>query len=135
MDALHSVHRGRIAISSAALPAIETVTFAIEDGSIVFVASAGSRLAAATNDDVVAFQADSEHIAGEPEWTVMVVGVAGRVNNPIEASRLAEGLSSSSPWHATDHVVRIPITNLEGKRTIPRVGFKAAQFNREAASR
>ena len=135
MDALRSVHHGRIAISSAALPVIESVTFAVEDDSVVFAAPAGSRLAAATKDVVVAFPADSEHAVGEPEWSVMVVGLAGRVSDPFEASRLREEIPSSSAWHATDHVVRIPITNLEGKRTIARVGLITAQSDRSAASR
>jgi hypothetical protein len=123
MKALRSVTRGRVAISSAALPAIETVDFALDGDSVVFDAAAGSRLAAATENAVVAFQADSHGTGDEVEWSVVVVGLSRRVTDPVEIARV-RALIPNSTTQGTDHVVRIPITKLEGKRTTPRVAMK-----------
>jgi len=106
VDALQSVSRGRVAISSAALPTIEPVIFALDGDSIVFEAAAGSRLAAATEDTVI--------------------------GDPVEADRARALIPTSSERLWTDHVVRIPLTKVEGKRTIPRVGLRVVVSSESA---
>jgi nitroimidazol reductase NimA-like FMN-containing flavoprotein (pyridoxamine 5'-phosphate oxidase superfamily) len=124
MDALRSVHRGRVAISSAALPAIEPVNFAVDGDSLVFGAAARSRLAVATENAVVAFQADSQDLSGVAEWSVMVVGTSCRVTDPGELLRLRASIPELWSGRSAEHVVRIQIVNLEGRRTTPRAALR-----------
>ena len=122
LDALRSVSHGQVAISSGALPAIEPVKFIVESDSIVFGVAAGTRLAAATDNAVVGFQADSRAGDGVTEWSVLVVGLARRVIDPSALIRLRAFIPT--PWDGpvADYVVRIQIRNLEGKRFLPAAG-------------
>ena len=54
-----SVPVGRIVYTRQALPAVELVNFALDDGDIIIRTDAGGKLAAATRGAVVAFEADS----------------------------------------------------------------------------
>jgi nitroimidazol reductase NimA-like FMN-containing flavoprotein (pyridoxamine 5'-phosphate oxidase superfamily) len=116
---LTSVPVGRIAFTDRALPAIQPVNFVVDDGSIVFRTGAGSKLAAATREAIVAFQADSFDDDARAGWSVMAVGRASRVTDEAEVTRLS-GLPLS-PWVPTprDHFVRIDIATISGRR-IPR---------------
>jgi RimJ/RimL family protein N-acetyltransferase len=60
MELLRSVPVGRIVFTDRALPAITPVNFAVLDNDdVVIRTGVGSRLAAATNEAIVAFEADS----------------------------------------------------------------------------
>ena len=55
---------GRIVYTRQALPAVELVNFALDDGDIVIRTHSGGKLAAATRGAVVAFEADNVDITG-----------------------------------------------------------------------
>jgi hypothetical protein len=53
---------GRIVYTRQALPAVELVNFALDDGDIVIGTDSGAKLAAANRGAVVAFEADSMEV-------------------------------------------------------------------------
>jgi hypothetical protein len=107
---------GRIIYSRQALPAVELVNFAIDDGDIIIRTDHSGKLAAATRGAVVAFEADrldTEHHVG---WSVTVIGQSQEVADPDEISRLEHiGLRSWAPGDR-EHFIRIRPGILNGRR-------------------
>jgi nitroimidazol reductase NimA-like FMN-containing flavoprotein (pyridoxamine 5'-phosphate oxidase superfamily) len=69
---------GRVVFTDRALPAIQPVNFALCRGDVIIRTSAGSKLAAATRDAVVAFEVDQFDSAICDGWSVVIIG-HGRV--------------------------------------------------------
>jgi uncharacterized protein len=111
-----SVPVGRIIYTRQALPAVELVNFAIDNGDIIIRTDHGGKLAAATRGAVVAFEADSLDTDRRAGWSVTVVGHSQEVTDPDEISRLARiGLSSWARGER-DHFIRISPGILNGRR-------------------
>ncbi|HEX6198327.1 MAG TPA: pyridoxamine 5'-phosphate oxidase family protein [Jiangellaceae bacterium] len=116
---LTSVPVGRIAFTDRALPAIQPVNFVVDGETIVFRTGAGSKLAAATREAIVAFQADAFDSEAQTGWSVMGVGRAYQVTDDDEIVRLCE--LPIRPWTpaARDHFVRIELATITGRRIPP----------------
>ncbi|MGZ4506668.1 MAG: pyridoxamine 5'-phosphate oxidase family protein [Blastococcus sp.] len=84
---LATVAIGRLAFTSAALPDIQPVSFAVHDGQVVIPARRGSRLVDAVRGAVVAFQADA-YDARRTGWSVTVVGPSRVVTDPAHVTEL-----------------------------------------------
>jgi uncharacterized protein len=98
---------GRLAYTRRALPAVDPVNFALDDGAIVIRADAGGKLAMASRGAVVAFQADDLDLAGRSGWSVTVVGRCEEVTDAVDIARLdGLGLQSWAPG-AKNHFLRI----------------------------
>jgi hypothetical protein len=111
-----SVPVGRIIYTRRALPAVELVNFALDEGDIVIRTDSSGKLAAATRGAVVAFETDQLDPAGQSGWSVTAVGPAGEVTDPDELARLREiGLRSWAPGER-DHFIRISPVMLNGRR-------------------
>src|SRR5215204_5045287 len=112
---LGSVANGRIAISSRSLPLILPVTFTIDDERILFSTWDGSTLSAATDGNIVAFQADEPCADEPPGWSVSVTGRANHL--PLEALP-PEFRMPSSHWGqvASMHGVEISTDVISGRR-------------------
>ena len=67
---------GRVGITSGGLPLIVPVHYLYDDGVIVFRTGAGSKLRAAANGDVLAFEIDAYDAVSACGWSVMVLGRA-----------------------------------------------------------
>lgn len=67
---------GRVAITSGGLPCILPVCYVYDQGAIVFRTGAGTKLRAAANGDVLAFQADEYDRESGRGWCVLVLGRA-----------------------------------------------------------
>src|SRR3546814_15087955 len=65
---------GRVGVTMGAIPAIFPVNYAIVDDLIVFRTAPGSKLSAATEGAVVAFEVDEFDGASRSGWSVPVVG-------------------------------------------------------------
>jgi nitroimidazol reductase NimA-like FMN-containing flavoprotein (pyridoxamine 5'-phosphate oxidase superfamily) len=78
---LATVSIGRVAVSHQALPMILPVHFALHDDRIVVHTSPGTTLDRATDEAVVAFEAEGPPGEIEPRWSVMVHGVACHAND------------------------------------------------------
>ena len=116
MRLMGSVPVGRIVYTRQALPAVELVNFALDDGDIIIRTDAGSKLAAATRGAVVAFETDSVDDAGHTGWSVTVVGQARAVTDDAEIQHLMQ--IPLTPWAPgrRDHFIRILPTIVTGRR-------------------
>jgi uncharacterized protein len=111
-----SVPVGRIIYTRQALPAVELVNFAIDDGDIIIKTDRSGKLAAATRGAVVAFEADSLDAKRHVGWSVTVIGQSQEVTDPDEISRLEHiGLRSWAPGDR-EHFMRIRPGILNGRR-------------------
>lgn len=107
---------GRIVYTRQALPAVELVNFALDDGDIIIRTDSGGKLAAATRGAVVAFEADSVDMAAHAGWSVTIVGYSLAVVDDEEIRRL--GRVALHPWAPGehDHFIRISPTIVNGRR-------------------
>lgn len=109
---------GRVAVTVAALPAIFPVNYAVLDGDIVFMTGEGTKLRAALERAVVAFQVDHINEADAAGWSVMAVGLAEEITAPEEIARATSlGLH---PYAAGDrsHFVKIRPEFVSGRRLV-----------------
>jgi nitroimidazol reductase NimA-like FMN-containing flavoprotein (pyridoxamine 5'-phosphate oxidase superfamily) len=81
---------GRIGISSGALPTILPVNFRLVNERIVFRTGRGTKLDAATENAVVAFEVDDLDAMGHSGWSVVVIGMAHEVRDLEERTALEE---------------------------------------------
>ncbi|HEX6234185.1 MAG TPA: pyridoxamine 5'-phosphate oxidase family protein [Jiangellaceae bacterium] len=119
LDLLASVPVGRVVYTDRALPAILPVNYVLDENAVVFRTGAGSKLAAATREAVVAFEADSFDVATRTGWSVMVVGRSRLVDDDREIERLAK--LDLGTWVPTqpEHFVKIDLTQVSGRRLRP----------------
>lgn len=80
---------GRIGVTTGALPAVLPVNFWFDGAHILFRTGPGTKLAAATQEAVVAFEVDEMDPFWHTGWSVMVTGVARHITDPAEVERLA----------------------------------------------
>ena len=107
---------GRVAVTIGALPAIFPVNFTMSSGAVVFRTGEGTKLAAATDHAVVAFEADGWDALEHDGWSVLAVGQARVVTDPAEVDALRR--LPLAPWAggARNNFVRMPIEFLSGRR-------------------
>jgi len=116
LQLMATVPIGRIIFTRQALPAVELVNFALDDGDIVIRTDRGGKLAAATREAVVAFEADCVDAASQSGWSVTVIGHSREVTDPDERDRLLQiGLKSWAPGERA-HFIRISPGILNGRR-------------------
>lgn len=109
---------GRVGVTMAALPVIFPVNYAVIDNTIVFRTSAGSKLAAAAREAVVAFEVDDYEHTDRSGWSVLAVGRAEIVHDlEVTAKVLAAGLEPWAEGRRTD-LVRITPEFLSGRRIV-----------------
>lgn len=114
---LGSTPVGRIGVNILALPVILPVNFALFDDAILVRTVPGTKLDAATHDAVVAFQADSYEPDGSTGWSVLVVGTASEITDPVETERAAAvPIAAWAVDDRADHFIRIAVTTITGRR-------------------
>jgi len=119
LELMASVPIGRIIFTRQALPAVELVNFALDHGDIVIRTDRGGKLAAATREAVVAFEADSVDPDSQSGWSVTVIGHSREVTDPDEEDRLRQiGLNPWAPGERA-HFIRISPGILNGRRLDP----------------
>ena len=115
-DLLRRNDVGRVAVTVAALPAIFPVNYAVVDDDIVFRTGQGTKLRAAVERAVVAFQIDHFDKSIGSGWSVMAVGLAEEITEPDELARARQiGLR---PFAGGDrsHFIKIRPEFLSGRR-------------------
>ena len=107
---------GRIVYTRQALPAVELVNFALDDGDIVIRTDSSGKLAAATRGAVVAFEADDVDVGTRAGWSVTVIGFSRAVTDGADIRHLEEG--GLVPWAPgeRDHFIRISPQIVNGRR-------------------
>lgn len=111
---------GRVGMTVSALPVILPVNYAFVDGDVVFRTAEGTKLRAATDGAVIAFEVDSYDTDHRTGWSVLVVGKASEVHDPHESARFADlGLA---PWAngVRSHYVRLRPELVTGRRIAAR---------------
>lgn len=115
---LASATLGRIGITSGALPTVLPVNFRLVGDEIVFRTGGGSKLEAATDNTVVAFEVDDMDPVWHTGWSVVVTGMARVVTDPADLARIeASSIPHWAPDHA-DRVVAISTEMVSGRRIL-----------------
>jgi len=106
---------GRIIFTRQALPAVEVVNFALDDGDIVVKTDGDGKLAAATRHAVVAFEVDclDDQQAG---WSVAAIGPSREVTDPEDIGRLQKIDLSSWSYGTHERFIRVSPELLSGRR-------------------
>ncbi|MGE5292055.1 MAG: pyridoxamine 5'-phosphate oxidase family protein [Micromonosporaceae bacterium] len=113
---LATVPIGRLVFTRRALPAIHPVNFVLDGANVIVRTGAGSKLAAAVNHSVVAFEADELDFEARTGWSVTVIGHSRQVTDAAELSRLrALPLASWAPG-PRDHIICIKAELVTGRR-------------------
>jgi nitroimidazol reductase NimA-like FMN-containing flavoprotein (pyridoxamine 5'-phosphate oxidase superfamily) len=113
---LGSVRVGRIAYTDQALPAVQPVTFLLDNDAVLVRTGDGAQLTRAARNTVVAFQVDELDPESRSGWAVMVVGYAQEITDPDEVSRMKQ--LPLRAWVTTDrdHFIRVSIELIDGRR-------------------
>jgi nitroimidazol reductase NimA-like FMN-containing flavoprotein (pyridoxamine 5'-phosphate oxidase superfamily) len=113
---LAHAHVGRIALSVRALPVVLPVNFAVLDDDIVMRSGPGTKLDAALDNAVVAFEVDSFQPLDHTGWSVMVQGIASEITDDL---RLARAMALPlRPWagERMNRYIRIATHEISGRR-------------------
>ena len=117
-DLLRRNDVGRVGVTVAALPAIFPVNYAVIDGDIIFRTGQGTKLRAAVEQAVVAFQIDHFDKSAGSGWSVMAIGLAEQIIEPGELARAQQlGLHPFARGDRT-HFIKIRPEFLSGRRII-----------------
>ncbi len=116
IELLTTVPIGRLVYTARALPAVAPVNFVVDGHDIVIRVGYGSSLAAAIRGSIVAFEVDEFDLDLRTGWSVTVTGPAREERDDAELARL-RGLPLR-PWAEglRDHVIRIPLEIVHGRR-------------------
>ena len=79
---------GRVGVTIGALPSVLPVNYRLVGDEIVIRTGAGTKLDAATQGAVVAFEVDDFDTMEHTGWSVMVTGVARDVTDELERTAL-----------------------------------------------
>lgn len=116
---LASVPVGRVGFASDGELVILPVNYAIDGQDVVFRTAAGSKLSAAEEHELVAFEADSYDPGARAGWSVLVTGRAEVIYEESEADRLSElGLQSWGSPVERPFWIRIRPTSVTGRQTV-----------------
>ena len=107
---------GRLAVAVANTPDIFPINYIVDEDSIVFRSAPGTKLAAAVLGRSVALEIDGYDVVDTTAWSVVVKGVARRIESMkeyIEADDLP-----LFPWHTAPkpEIVRIEPEIVTGRR-------------------
>ncbi|OBG19880.1 pyridoxamine 5'-phosphate oxidase [Mycolicibacterium celeriflavum] len=116
LDLLQGVRVGRLVFTEEALPAVQPVNFRLWHDDVVIRVAGGPKLAAATNNQVVAFEADELDPDLRTGWSVVVVGHAEPVTDVKDLVELSG--TFLQPWveGPRDHFVRIRTEKITGRQ-------------------
>ncbi len=98
---------GRVGITSGGLPLILPVHYVYDDGVIVFRTGAGTKLRAAANGDVLAFEVDTYDAQSGRGWSVLVLGRATVVTTAHEQGDGFPILDEAVSGEERRHYVRL----------------------------
>ena len=112
---------GRVGVTVRALPMVLPVNFRLVGDRVLFRTGLGSKLDAATNNAVVAFEADQVDPFSHSGWSVVVTGIAREVTDPGELARLdRENIPRWAP-SGNGRIVEVSTEMVSGRRLTPGV--------------
>lgn len=105
---------GRVGITSGGLPDIVPVCYLYDNGAIVFRTGPGTKLRAAENGDVLAFEVDSYDPHSGHGWSVLVLGRASILTTEHEHEGLPT-LDGAAHAGERSHYVRLHCELVTGR--------------------
>ncbi len=107
---------GRLALSVRALPVVLPVNYLLVDEGILIRTGAGTKLDAACDGAVVAFEIDGVDIVSHTGWSVLVQGTARVLRSPVELAEASR--AALAPWAnpRADRYVVVSLDVLSGRR-------------------
>lgn len=110
---------GRVGVTIHGLPVIMPVNYALVDGDIVFRTSDGTKLQAATERAVIAFEVDAHDADRHSGWSVLAIGRSSSVTD--EAELVAFEQYELTPWAGGErnNYVRLRPELISGRRIAP----------------
>lgn len=111
---------GRVGISSGALPHVLPVNFRLVGDQVVFRTGVGTKLDAATQNAVVAFEVDDMDALAHEGWSVIVTGITREIVDPVELESLEAGRIPRWAPSGDGRVVAISCDLVSGRRLIQR---------------
>ena len=116
LDLLQDVRVGRLIFTEDALPAVQPVNFRMWRDDVVIRVAGGAKLAAASDNLVVAFEADELDPDLRSGWSVTVVGHAQPITAVDDLVEIAG--TFVQPWvqGRRDHFIRIRTEKITGRR-------------------
>ncbi len=112
---LRTMTFGRLAYSSAALPAVQPVNFVVHGDTIIVRTTSESKLAAATRHSVVAFETDRIDEHTRAGWSVTVVGRSSHVTDQSVLEELTQEGPEAWGNPRGDRFVAIRIEQINGR--------------------
>jgi len=109
---------GRVGITVSGLPVILPVNYVFVDGAVIFRTGEGTKLHAASERAVIAFEVDGYDTRRHLGWSVLAIGRAETVDDPDDRVHLEH--SGVAPWTAgpRDVYVRLSPEMLTGRRIV-----------------
>ncbi|MDZ7676110.1 MAG: pyridoxamine 5'-phosphate oxidase family protein [Acidimicrobiales bacterium] len=110
---------GRVGVSSGALPVVLPVNFLLDGDRILIRTAPGTKLDAALNDAVVAFEVDDFDPLHHAGWSVLVTGTSRVIDDSEDLRRI--GTLPLAHWAPADdgHVVAISTEMVSGRQMSP----------------
>lgn len=107
---------GRIVFTENALPAIQPVNFVLHGTDIVFRTRHESKLAAAMDRAIVAFEVDDYDPDLRTGWSVVLIGLARVIRDRDELAQLDD--LPLMPWATGDrpHFIKVEPSMVSGRR-------------------
>ena len=117
---------GRLGVSSGALPRVLPVNFRFDGRQILIRTGVGTKLDAAVDNAVVAFEIDEIDPVAHTGWSVMVTGMARELTDPGELA--AARTPPLARWAPGDEhrVIAISTEIVSGRRIVPGLAEPAA---------
>jgi len=109
-------HLGRLAMVDFGGPVIFPVNYVVDRDLVIFRTDPGSKLDAATERELVAFEVDAMDESTRTGWSVVVHGSLAEVTDPADLARLRA--LPLYPWAPGDksRYVRVRTRSLSGRR-------------------
>lgn len=113
---LSSVPVGRLVHTAAAMPAVVPLTFVLLRESVYIRTSEDAGRRMVHDGSIVAFEADAFDAGHRTGWSVVVLGRADTVTDPLLLEELVD--LPLLPWASGErqHVVRIRVEHVTGRR-------------------
>jgi nitroimidazol reductase NimA-like FMN-containing flavoprotein (pyridoxamine 5'-phosphate oxidase superfamily) len=118
LELLGTVRLGRVGLSMRALPVVMPVCFALLGDDIVFRSGTGTKLSAAVDHTIVAFEADQVDVDEASRWSVCVTGRASTLHRPDDLAAVAALDLAQFVRGPPSHVVRIWSDIVTGRRLL-----------------
>lgn len=107
---------GRVGFVAGGHPMILPVNYLVEDGSVVFSTSEGTKLRTLGGGAEVVFEVDENRPLYHAGWSVVVRGTAHEVTDEGDLEQLRRGPLKSWAPHPGAHWIRITIEEISGRR-------------------